>query len=426
MIPRKQFKEMSLDDLADVLSITIKHDKENSLIIFLAMLSAFTDNSQINVSLNAPSSTGKTYLVAEIADLFPKEDIVESSGASPTSFLYGESEEDEEGTKIVNFERKILIFYEQPNPDLQARLRGVLSHDKRELYFRMTNKGKKGENRAQLIVVRGFPSTVFCSAGMRLDEQEATRAILLSPEVTEIKLNEGVRLQAVKSADPDKFMDHIRFNEDRIKLMQRILAIKDEHIDDIIVPNPQAIEARFKSMVNKVKPRHMRDMGHLMRLVKSIALLNVWHRYDSGHAQASEVDINQAFALWEYFAESQNLNLPPSLVTFYKKYMLPAYYQKMADPQFENDMADGKVGLTRQDIAREFLRQEQTMLNDEQFRKQALPQLENSGLLFQKAPLEGDKRSRHIFLQWFPEENNIGEGGGTERKDDEIVDPFDH
>lgn len=421
----KQFAEMTLDDLAEVLSLTIKHDKENKIVTFLAMLSAFTGSSQINVSFNAPSSSGKTYLVTEIAELFPVDDRIQSSGASPSSFLYGESDYDEERkAKIVNLERKILIFYEQPNPDLQARLRPVLSHDQRELVYRMTNKGKKGENRAEKIIIRGFPATVFCSAGLRLNEQEATRAILLSPEVSDDKLQEGIHLQALRSADPSKYQDELTFNLERVMLMKRIAAIKDEAVDDILIPDPGAIEKRFKAMVGAVKPRHMRDIGHLMKLIKAIALLNMWHRYNGlFQVEASPSDIDQAFNLWSYFLDSQNLNIPPVLISFYKKIILPAFMEKQADPEYAQAIDEGKIGVTRQELAAYHFKVERTMLNDEQLRKQMLPQLENSGLIQQQKPLEGDKRSSHIIPQWFPTGNNIGTAGVTSKEEaKEIID----
>lgn len=112
--------EMTLDDLEAVLTHTIKYDRDNKLITFFCMLSAYTDSSQLNVSFNAPSSSGKTYMTTEIAKLFPDEDKIERSGASPTSFFYAEGKIDKaRGVKIVSLERKILIFYEQPNPELQ-------------------------------------------------------------------------------------------------------------------------------------------------------------------------------------------------------------------------------------------------------------------------------------------------------------------
>jgi hypothetical protein len=41
--------EMRLDELNDILSLTIRHDRNNKLITFLCMLSAYTNSSQLNV-----------------------------------------------------------------------------------------------------------------------------------------------------------------------------------------------------------------------------------------------------------------------------------------------------------------------------------------------------------------------------------------
>jgi len=420
------FEEMSLDELADILSLTIKHDYENKLVTFLCMLSAYTEKNQINVSFNAPSSSGKSYLTTEIAKLFPDGDKIELSGASPTSFFHGEGVYDKDRkAKIVPLYRKILIFYEQPDPTLQAKLRSVLSHDAWETKYRITNKGQKGEHRAELIIMQGFPATVFCSAGLKLDEQEATRAILLSPEMTEDKLKEGVHLQAERGANEQAFKKRIASEPKRRALMKRIEAIRDERVDDIIIPEPEKIEKRFYEKLTSVKPRHMRDMGHLMKLIKAITLLNIWTRRKDGVFQASTSDIDQAFELWGYFIESQDLNIPPVLMSFYKNYILPAYIEKK-DEDYGDAMERGDIGLTKQELTRFYFNKERATLNHEQLRKQILPQLESCGLIMQQPPLEGDKRSWHIFPQKFPEENNIGKAGGTPEDEDIIQDPFDH
>lgn len=414
--PSKQFNEMSLDELADILSLTIKHDKENKLVTFLAMLSAYTDSSQINASFNAPSSSGKTYMATEIAKLFPDEDKIELSGASPTSFFYGESEYDEKRkARIVSLERKILIFYEQPSSDLQKKLRSVLSHDQRELKYRMTNKGKKGENRAESIIIRGFPATVFCSAGLKLDEQEATRAILLSPEVTYEKLQDSVHLQALKTADHANYADRVESNQRRQQLKDRIVAIREEWINDVIIPNPEVIEKRFNEIIGTIKPRSMRDMAHLMGLIKAITLLNVWYRGKGNQVVASQVDIDQAFQLWRYFVKSLQYGVAPSLLRFYEDFILMAYYNKLSkDTPEVREMLEavGPVGVSRQELSRYHLEITNETLNDDYLRRQMLPQLENSGLIIQAKPSYGDQRSMHIYPQVLDDEteNNIGSG----------------
>ncbi|HSW99567.1 MAG TPA: toprim domain-containing protein [Patescibacteria group bacterium] len=416
----RQFDDIPLSDVVDTLGLTIKHDNDNKLIAFLCMLSAYTDSSQINVSFNAPSSTGKTFTATQVAALFPEADKIELSDASPTAFFHGEGVYDKErGAKIVSLERKILLLYEQPNPLTQQKLRAVLSHDQRELHYRITNKDKKGANRAELIIIRGFPSTVFCSSGMRLDEQETTRAILLSPEVTTAKIRKGVSDEALRSANRTEYRERLESQPQRIALKDRILAIKREAVDDIIVPNPDEVVRRFNDQFKKPKARHMRDMNHLMNLIKSAALLNVWHRRSNGLIVANQADIDQVFELWGRLIEAQDMNVPPAVMNLYKMYILPAYLAKFHDPDFQAAMEKRKVGLSRQELGAYYFRKVGSPLNDEHLRKQILPQLEASGIITQQKPEEGDKRSLHIFPVWYPkdikdpfEPNYTGDGGG--------------
>lgn len=405
--------EITLDDVAKVLSLTIRDDDSNKKIVFLCMLSAYTEDAQINVSLNAPSSTGKTYLVSEVAKIFPKEDRVEKSGASPTSFFYGEGVEDPETkAKIVSLERKILIFYEMPNPLLQEKLRALMSKDDKELTYSMTNK-TKGRNKTDDIVLRGFSATIFCSAGLRLDEQEATRAILLSPESTEAKIKQGISMRVRRASDAATFNEQLKWNYDRQMLMARVVAIRNAHVMDIVIPNPESIEKKFLSIVGILKPRHQRDIAHLMELVKAITLLNVWHRTDTdGLIVAAQADIDEGFKLWEEFFESQNLNISPVVLKNYKTYIFPAYMDKFKNALKSNkvlweDMKEGRVGVTAQEVSNYHREVEGTAMNGEQLRKEMLPQLANAGLITWEKPLsdDEDKRTRHIICMTLTEED---------------------
>ncbi len=426
-LPTDRFREMTLDELSDVLSHTIKNDYENKVITFLAMLSAYTDKSQLNISFNAPSSSGKTYIATEIAALFPSEDKIERSGASPKSFYHSEGtqiERDGKKYKLVDLERKILLFYEQPNPELQKNFRAVLSHDQRELIYSIAGKDK-GKNKTEDVILRGFPATVFCSAGLRLDEQEATRAILLSPEVSEAKLKEGVHLAAIKGSDEAKYSEWLDGLADRNKLMERIKAIREDRVASIVVDNSSFVEEKFKETFGKLKPRHMRDMDHLLSLIKAIALLNVWYRTNAdGKIVASDNDIELGFSLWSKVIESQDMNVPPAVLNLYKNFVLPAYGQKSQLPGMLPKMETDLIGISSQELSAYYLDKEKSVLNQDTLRKQILPQLISSGMIAFEQPQFGDKRSKHIFPKWFPkgkdsllEENNVGETGEEDVND---------
>ena len=83
-----QFQPITTEKLIEILGLTIKRDEINKLICFLAQLSTYTTDSQLNISFNAQSSTGKSFIPIEIAKLFPKEDVIEVAYVSPMAFFH--------------------------------------------------------------------------------------------------------------------------------------------------------------------------------------------------------------------------------------------------------------------------------------------------------------------------------------------------
>ncbi|MCX7661474.1 MAG: hypothetical protein N2Z79_02175, partial [Candidatus Omnitrophica bacterium] len=181
---REIFPYLSKEKLLEVLGLTIKQDDTNKLITFLCCLSAYTENNQFNLSFNAPSSTGKSYIPIEVSSLFPKEDVIKVGYCSPTAFFHdkGQFIKELEGY-YVDLERKILIFLDQPHTLLLEHLRPLLSHDEKEIRIKITDKSQKYGLKTKNAVIKGYPSVIFCSAGLKIDEQEATRFLLLSPEI---------------------------------------------------------------------------------------------------------------------------------------------------------------------------------------------------------------------------------------------------
>ena len=56
-VDTSQFKPLTTEELLETLGLTIKRDEINKLLTFLAQLSAYTEDSQLNISFNAPSSS---------------------------------------------------------------------------------------------------------------------------------------------------------------------------------------------------------------------------------------------------------------------------------------------------------------------------------------------------------------------------------
>jgi hypothetical protein len=389
------YPEMSTYVLAQTLGLTIKRDNTNKLVTFLCQLTAYTEDAQFNISFNAPSSTGKSYIPMEIAQLFPQADIKAIGYCSPTAFYHDVGQFDKERKAfVVDLARKVLIFLDQPHTMLLERLRPLLSHDQKEMELKITDKSGKGGLKTKTVFIKGFPSVVFCSAGLQIDEQEGTRFWLLSPETNQEKLREAIHARITKETDAEAYKQLIEADPARIALKQRITAIRDKHIDDVQIPFPALVEQYFLDGKANLKPRHQRDVGRLMALIKAIALLNLWTREQKGNViLASEADLNQALAIWKEVSVSQEYNLPPYIYDLYREVILAAY-------QAKNDSALGEIvgpqGVTRQEVFKKHAAVYGRPIEDFRLRQQVLPMLEIAGLITQEAD-PNDKRKVLIY-----------------------------
>ncbi len=408
-IDTSQFKPMSHQELNEVLGLTIKKDDDNKAITFLSMLSAYTEDSQLNISFNAPSSTGKSYIPTEIAQLFPEEDVIEIGYCSPRAFFYqvGNFDNQKKGY-IVNFSRKILIFLDQPHTDLLQRLRPLLSHDKKEILLQITDKTQKFGLRTKNIFLKGYPSVIFCTAGLKIDEQESTRFILLSPETNQEKIREAINEKIKKETDNAAYRRWLEENPERKLLKERIRAIKEENIQDIKIENPEIISEIFSKVCKTLKPRHQRDIGRYIALIKTFALLNCWFRKRSGSTIVANVgDIFEVSNIWIEISEAQESNLPPHVYSLFWEVIVPAWEEK-------NENGSRDEGLTRLEVMRKHLQVYGKGLPDWLLRQQIIPMLESAGFITQE-PDPKDKRKMLIHVTY---RLTVSAGGNSKSPDE--------
>ena len=379
------YPRLSFEELKAILGLTIKGDDVNKLITFLCGIMAYTESAQFNISFNAPSSTGKSYIPLEVTALFPEEDVLHLGHCTPTAFFYDLTEYDEEsGVGNVDLSRKIIVFMDQPHFLLLERLRPLLSHDKKQLLIKATDKSDKGGHRTKNITVIGFPAVIFCTAGLGIDEQEATRFILLSPDMGQEKIRAAINERIKKGSDERKYRAALDSDPMRQNLMRRIKAIKEAGIADIKIEDEEKVKELFLARNAHLKPRHMRDIGKVMAIIKGSALLNLWFRKRDGDTIiTNDYDVEQGFNVWDSIYLSQELNLPPCLLEFYNQVILPL-------------CKDGRITF-RKEIQAKYLTLNHSALRDDILRQQMLPMLEAAGLIIQEPDPE-DKRRVMIYI----------------------------
>lgn len=387
-----KFSEMTIKDLIKVLNTTIKFDDINKVVVCLGMLSTYTDEDQMNIFLTAQSSSGKSYLVQQVLAYFPETDVKVFGKITPTAFYYAQdlSVTDENGLTIVDLERKILVFLDQMDYQLQENLRPLLSHDKKEITFLNTNRTHSGTNNAKEGILRGFPSTFFCSANQQMDEQERTRAIIISPETSQAKIEAGIDLVQEKSYDKTNFNATLDGNPERKLLIDRIVYIKGLHIKNIIIPKTFEVEKRFKATIKgKLQPRHQRDIQHLNSLIKAFALLNAPTRERKGDDIVAKIqDVDAAFEVWKHLNRSQEYGISPETLDFYENIVLPCFNE-------QKDRDSATIGISMNDLLG-FCATKGVSAKQDYWRKQHLPSLIRNGLINEEKD-PNDKRNK-IFI----------------------------
>lgn len=372
-----KFKELSVDDVARVLDLTIKDNFENKVIIFLAMLLTYTEKLQLNIIMNAESSSGKTYLVNEVGDLFPQQDVYPYSNASPTAPYYNprfKRIDEKTGEEYSDLERKILIFEDQPNPQLLANLRSFLSHDLKKTPFMLTNKGKGGKNEAMDSYILGFSTVLFCSANLRIDDQEQTRCFILSPENTEETIRASVDACIDRDSNELAYQAWLNSNKERNDLKDRIIYIKNLNVDYIDLHDKEYVRTRFYENLPFVTPGTRRKIKQFIALIKGIALLNAPFRMVNGKIVATNNDVDEAVKLWGVIKESMSYGVAPEILDFYKTYIQQACLET---PNFKK----GKDGITQDELAMYYFDQNGHAPNFEMIRKAYIPALKRAKII---------------------------------------------
>ena len=402
-------RETDIYEVCDVFGSVIKRDLVTTAITFLGLILTYTDRNQVVICYKADSSTGKSYVPLEVVALFPDQttDILKLAGASPTSFIHEANAEavyeeslDDKGKPVrhlkylrVNLERKILIFKDQPDYRLLAKLRSFLSKDEKEAIFKITDRAKNARIRTKTVVLRGYPTVLYCSAKLLGEDQENTRTFLLSPEMSQAKLREAIDLIAEKETDHDVFQENVQKDPRRQWLATRLKSIKAAKVREITLrPEDSAyIKEEFLRRNPYLVPRYTRDFPRLIALAKGHALLNFMHRRTEkvDVIEANRRDIEVALELYDHIAQANELGLPPQLLEWYNQVLVPIW-------QSQAEVAD------RKSVLRKHLEVYHQPLNRHRLEVEFIPSLESANLVAPEQDPDDRRRVLYVPLREGP------------------------
>jgi hypothetical protein len=274
-IPDANFAEFVIK----IANKTVKQEDALVRQIVYTALSAKT-NDPMNLGIMAPTSEGKTYPVVETLGIFPQNDIWYIGGMSPMVlvrqkgvlvdrnnqpiqaevkrikkeiYLLGNGKLDkrrafelkdelnnllEDSKRLIDFSNKIIVFLDAPHPELWDKIKPILSHDKWEVEFPYVDKSSDRSGMSvQKIVVRGYPSCIFCSAK---DESRwpqwpeiASRFLITSPNMIQQKYLESNILIAQRKGLPGLLQQQLIRSDEDILLAKLCVEFLNEQIQTI-------------------------------------------------------------------------------------------------------------------------------------------------------------------------------------------------
>jgi hypothetical protein len=186
----------------------------------------------------------------------------------------------------------------------------------------ITDHREKSGLRTKTVKIEGFPTVLFCTAKFSMEDQERTRLLSLSPDVSQDKIRDGILLKIEKESNRKAFNELMENDPKRVWLADRVDAIATADVKFVVIPEEMRafIADRFFEIHKSLIPRHQRDITRLLALIKAHALLNMWHRQRLNESViVNEDDILEGFNLYLKVSKANELGLPPEVYNIFVK-----------------------------------------------------------------------------------------------------------
>lgn len=334
----------------------IKKDYSAKTVAFLTGVSAYT-KEPLNNDISELSGAGKTHNATNSLIFFPPEDVWALGGLSPTAIYHeygvmidkdgneidlGDAPNKEEfkekfkdpkefrlefneaarnwrrirmGSKqLIDMSNKILVFLQTPSEETISMMYAILSHDKEEVEFKITNPKT---HHVDKIVVRGWPAVIFCCTREKWLEELSTRSLMTSPDTDPDKILKAQEFSAEMSSEPwlkGEWLDEERVITDFLKTLKSYM----KNISGVVGPYDKGLPSFYPHELR----RDMRDFNHFKTIRDTITVLYFMQRptmeYKGKTYLVSTItDLVNTQRIFEGIIESTRRGITTHLLTFF-------------------------------------------------------------------------------------------------------------
>jgi len=255
----------------------IVNEKQNRFLLWLCYLSSYTEQ-RIHPQLFGSSSIGKTYLLNQVLDFIPEEDVLtRATSLSPKSLNYLLAQDpnvpkiEVNGTMVPNVDGKIIIVQEfEGAQDAVITLRPLMSGDQKGISAVIVDKDQMGRNVVKKLQAHGIPLFACASTALQLDEEFMTRTWRLECNDSAEQTKAIMEFQAEEDIHPGV---HVA---DRKELIKDAIRLLKSRYKEVI--NPYSLLLARKMHVVDEYIRLRRDFKKIKEFIKISAWLHQFQR----------------------------------------------------------------------------------------------------------------------------------------------------
>ena len=358
-------------------------------LLLLACVSAY-GTYPLNVALMQVFSSGKSTNAINTAKYFANTWFL--GGLSPKSLIHekGDYDEEQEGF-IIDLQKKIILFLDEPQYETLTMLKPLLSHDRFETEYKFVDKLSGQTVKA---ILKGWPSVIFCSPKSKYTLEYCSRWLTASPQTSTEKISKVIKAKGEKASQTEQTDPDFATWQQAFKLLSQQAPLK------VIVPYAKELAECFRAK----RPIDMRFFDLFLALIKANTILHALQRQkdENNNLTATIQDYNQAYDVFHEIEKSTTLGLGQNILDFFQNVIMPIWQER------KGLTSDLQI-ITIEDLIWKYKETTEESISRSTLRETYLKPLEQKGLIDIEDDTK-DKRKKTITVKsTIPETSLINE-----------------
>lgn len=266
-LEQKAEEWLESSDLISKINRVIHHhlagETKNSLLVFLMILSAKTQRPG-SLRPIGKSSVGKSYIVENVARLFPKQMMYARTSFSKMAPWNKAEPTDVEGVRDWNLWGKCIIIKEEENSEeFLEQFRDVLARNDPVNIYEVTDTESQERDTLKVRMV-GWPSYIGLRVDPHTEEQESSRAMSMTPNAGKEKYGKSQWFQGKK----DQHIWEENLREKETQIIRKAISMLDSY--RVIIPHLDEIQKHFPNS----RSEHQRHYQYFLALIRAMTILH--------------------------------------------------------------------------------------------------------------------------------------------------------